>query len=766
MADVTTTFAAKDESFAQTVDRLNARLAGFQQTVADFSGKVGNMASAFGGFATKIGGVAAAFFGAQSAAQTFSQAINVGGQLAELSARTGESAGNLAVLQRAFQNAGSSGEAVGPMLNRLQKFMVEASMGGKQQIETMTGLGLTYDQLAAKTPTEQMALFASKISGIDDPAERAAAAIAIFGKSGGELLPLLQNMGAEISTAREQLGSYPDAVDAAAASLDGIGDAFAAVTKKAQEFVTGALVKIAPEIEGVLNAVAKIDFAAFGMRLSEHLEKAVDFFRGLWSNPSQIFGLLGDYLNATFRQAGDSLASAFLTAGNALMNFFNELVNSGAFTQLGQVLADALVYGASQLGVLLIDGIQEAMNFFGTLWASVTGQGVGDFAAKLLDVAKFFASDFVQAMTNPVAFIAGKLGSSLADAVTQGADTYKFAFDDATGTYIEKARAGLQGVADTAGTRLEKSSAAFGETIVSAATSAAEQSDLIEVNLFGGAKAIEQVNQRIAEIVTAGNEYKGTMRSAVTPATEIKQEAQATAREGRSFAGAINQAKIDANITSDLFKGLSDRMQTAVNRTSQMLDKMREAFYFGQKTHREFFEDARKAGKTITEASIQATKKMAEQQKQNMAMERLELKASLAERARDRKLSRADDYEKRGYWRSADKLRRRAEAEYTKKMEKLRPELDKATEAARKNLESGSKGIKDGGENIGQGGDKAAGAMEVGGTKAGEQITEAASGLKEVVDNMNKQLALDKTLQQCRELLKSIDEKLPQNSLS
>jgi 2-methylaconitate cis-trans-isomerase PrpF len=109
MADVTTTFAAKDESFAQTVDRLNTRLAGFQQTVADFSGKVGNMASAFGGFATKIGTVAAAFLGAQSAVQTFKQAIDVGGQLAELSARTGETAGNLAVLQRAFVNAGSSG---------------------------------------------------------------------------------------------------------------------------------------------------------------------------------------------------------------------------------------------------------------------------------------------------------------------------------------------------------------------------------------------------------------------------------------------------------------------------------------------------------------------------------------------------------------------------------------------------------------------------------------------------------------------------------
>lgn len=763
MADVTTSFAAKDESFAQTVDRLNARLAGFQQTVADFSGNVGNMASAFGGFATKIGGVAAAFFGAQSAVQTFSQAINVGGQLAELSARTGESAGNLAVLQRAFQNAGSSGEAVGPMLNRLQKFMVEASMGGKQQIETMTGLGLSYDDLAGKTPTAQMATFASRISEINDPAERAAAAIAVFGKSGGELLPLLQNMGSEIATARNQLGGYPNAVDQAATSLDGIGDAFAAVTNKAQEFVTGALVKIAPEIENVLNQVAQIDFATFGMRLSEYLEKAVNFFRGLWADPSQIFGLLGDYLNATFRQAGDSLVSAFLTAGNALTNFFSELVSSGVFTQLGQVLADALVFGASKLGVLLIDGIEAAMNLFGTLWASVTSQGVSGFAAKLLDVAKFFASDFVQAMTNPVAFIAGKLGSSLADAVTQGAKTYEFSFDSATGSYIEKARAGFQSVSDTAGANLQKSASAFGETLVTAATSAAKQSDLIEVNLFGGAEAIDQVNQRIGEIVSAGEAYRSEMETSVTPAQEVKQEAQATAEEGRSFAGEINQAKIDAEATANVFTGLSDRMQNAVNNTSQMLDKMREAFHFGRESAQEAFQRYRDGGMNILDASKAAAAYMTRQNKADADLRSLENKLRIAENARDREYERAERMDRAGQEKSAHNLRMRADAKLTQTLEEISPELKDAAKEAGERLGDGGAGA---GEDVGDGGTAAEESMRTGGEEAGTAISDAASALKDAVSGIGDALALESTLTACKEFLYSINEKLPQNALS
>lgn len=763
MADVTTTFAAKDESFAKTVDNLQNRLSGFQGATASFSERVGGMATAFAAFAGPIAAMGAAFLGARSAVQAFTEAINVGGQLSELSARTGETAGNLSVLQRAFENAGSSGEAVGPMLNRLQKFMVEASTGGKQQIETMTGLGLTYEQLAGKTPTEQMALFASRISEINDPAQRATAAIAIFGKSGGELLPLLQNMGSELDAARKQLGGYPDAVNQAASSLDGIGDAFSAVTKKAQEFVTGALVKIAPEIEGVLNAVAQIDFATFGMKLSESLENAVNFFRGLWSDPSQIFGLLGDYLNATFRQAGDSLVSAFLTAGNALTNFFSELVNGGVFTQLGNVLADALVFGASKLGVLLIDGIEAAMNLFGTLWASVTSQGVSGFAAKLLDVAKFFASDFVQAMTNPVAFVAGKLGSSLADAVTQGAETYKFSFDSATGSYIEKARAGFQSVSDTAGANLQQSASTFGETLVTAATNAAAQSDLIEVNLFGGAEAINQVNQRIGEIVAAGEEYRGEMESSVAPATQVKAQAQETASEGRSFAGAINQAKIDANATANVFTGLSDRMAAAVSNTSGMLDKMREAFYFGRESSQEVFQRYRDGGMNILEASKAASAYMAEQNKSDALLRSTENKVLMAENARDRAYARADRYEQRGQERAAHETRMRADANFTRAIEKISPELKKGAEDASRRLGEGAVGA---GKDVGAGGAAAESSMAAGGKEAGTAISTAASALKDAASGMGKALALESTLAACKEFLSSINEKLPQNALS
>lgn len=793
MADVTTVFAAKDESFAKTVDNLQNRLTGFQSQTSSFSDKVGAMAGAFARFAGPIAAMGAAFLGARSAVQAFTDAINVGGKLAELSQRTGESAGNLAILQRAFENAGSSADAVGPMLNRLQRFMIEGADGGKAQSEAMNKLGMSFSDLAGKTPLEQMQLLAQRISDIPDPAQRSALAMQIFGRSGGELLPLLRNMGSEIDNARAQLGSYPEAVDRAAKALDGIGDSFKAITTKAREFVTGALVNIAPELERALDTISKMDFTRLGMNLSDAFSKAYNFFRGLWANPVEIFKLLGDYLNATFRQAGDSLLSAFLTAGNALFNLLKNIVNSGAFTQLGNVLANAFWLAVSKFNLAMFDAIESVVEFFGRLWNSVTSQGVQGLATKLLDVVRFFASDFIQAMTNPAAFIANKLASALTGATKSSSEEYRFAFDRATGSYIAKAREGLNAVADGSGKRLEQSASAFSSLIVDAAAKTAANAKIVEVNLFGGAQAVAAVNEKVAAIAEAGAKFREPMQESTELSEQIKEdlvtlpksgltlkealsksfplaamlkdEARAMAQQGQLFASSIKDAKIDAKATSDLFKGLSDRMSTAVNATSAMLDKMREAFSFGRDTTKEFYEKAKQAGMNINEATKAAADYASRRNEADRDLMSNFHKVRLAEEQKERTLAaaqRADDAKAHA---TAFKLRLRAEADYTKKLEQLRPDIEKATERAKRLLEEGGEAVKDSAEPVGKGGAAAGSDMADGGSAAGQALTDAADALKGVVDNINQQLALENTLQLCKDFLQSIDEKLPQHAL-
>jgi hypothetical protein len=792
MADVTTTFAAKDESFASTVDKLSGRLQGFQGQTQSFTSRVGEMAKGFAAFVGPIAAVGAAFLGARGIVNSFRDAIDMGGKLNDLSARTGETAGNLAVLQRAFENAGSSGEAVGPMLNRLQRFMVEAGQGSKAQVEAMDKLGLSYEQLKTMTPTAQMELLAQKISAIPDPAQRSALAMEIFGRSGGELMPLLRNMSGELETARAQLGGYPEAMDRANKALDDIGDSFGAISTKAREFVTGALVDIAPTIAAAADQLAKMDFASMGMKLSQTLQQVYNFFVGLWQNPGQIFGTYVAFLNAFYRQLGDNLLSAFLTAGNALSSFLNQLVETGAFSKLGDVLANAFIYATQRFNLLMFDAITSVVNFFGNVWNSATSQGASGLAKKLLDVVKFFASDFVQAMTNPAAFIGNKISAALLGATKSAAEDYRFSFDSATGSYVEKARAGLQAVVDGSGSRLQQSAAAFGNSLVTAATNTAAQAEIVKVNLFGGAEAIAQVNERVAAIASAGEQFRGPVQESVEPAEaigeaigtlpesgkslydalalsfpwadSIRREAQAMAAAGALFHGNLVGAAINAHVTANVLTGLSKRMHTAVNATNSMLDQMREAFYFGRETTQETMARLQQGGMGLVDAAHASAEVQNQQNTLDAEYRDLERQAKKIEDEHARKMRQAAELDKTKQEKSAEDLRNRANAERVKAQEALNERMLKAADETKKLLvESG----KLSGEALNDGAQKGGAAVQAGGEAAAQALHNAAAALRGGDDGKQFDgLALETTLQACRDFLNSIDKKLPQHALT
>jgi hypothetical protein len=85
-------------------------------------GKIG-IAAGIAGAAAKVGSkvIEAAFDAARQVVEGFGQAIELGGRLTDLSSRTGETAGKLLVLEKAFTNTGVSSDAVGTSLNKMQK---------------------------------------------------------------------------------------------------------------------------------------------------------------------------------------------------------------------------------------------------------------------------------------------------------------------------------------------------------------------------------------------------------------------------------------------------------------------------------------------------------------------------------------------------------------------------------------------------------------------------------------------------------------------
>lgn len=215
----------------------------------------------FGGGVMKIGaGIASAgsaiVGGLAGALVYFSE---VGSDLNDLSARTGIATTALAELGYAADMTGTQMESVESGVKKMQKNLGGIGPESKKAVESLEAMGLTMDELSGLAPEDQFQMIAESIGSIDDPSRKAAAAMAIFGGSGTDLIPLMENIG-ELRDEARDLGIAPSPESVMAADM--LGDAIDRVRKVVGSafFEIGAAVApMAISIaEGMLTAVKAV----------------------------------------------------------------------------------------------------------------------------------------------------------------------------------------------------------------------------------------------------------------------------------------------------------------------------------------------------------------------------------------------------------------------------------------------------------------------------------------------------------------------------
>ena len=273
MSDVKVKFGAEDTGLSKTVDNIDKDLRRMEKQSVETSQKFSigfkGMAAAAAGVAVGIGAIKLAFNVVQGTVAAFGEALDMGGRLSDLSARTGETAGKVLLLERAFTNAGSSAEKVGPTINKLQKFITDAADGAEANTLALGKLGISLSVLRDQSPTEQLRSVAQALSNIADPTERGALAMEVFGKNGGELLPFLRDFSGSLDEAKSELGSMVRIMDEKSAVFDTVSDKIQVVKGKLTEFAAGILAQTVPALELFTVALSRIDAAALGERLAK-----------------------------------------------------------------------------------------------------------------------------------------------------------------------------------------------------------------------------------------------------------------------------------------------------------------------------------------------------------------------------------------------------------------------------------------------------------------------------------------------------------------
>lgn len=201
----------KDGTVAKTLDKVRRQLSAFGKSVSSIGLSSIGLGTAIG---APLAASVASFAASGAAVDDMANRTGIGSDaLQELSYAAGQSATDMDSLEKG--------------LLKMQRTMVEAGEGSQTARDALAKLGLSAADLSGLTGDMQFERIAEQIASIKDPAQRTAAAIAIFGKSGAQLLPLMNEGSAGIARMRDEarrlgLVMDQDAIKNAAVLDDGI----------------------------------------------------------------------------------------------------------------------------------------------------------------------------------------------------------------------------------------------------------------------------------------------------------------------------------------------------------------------------------------------------------------------------------------------------------------------------------------------------------------------------------------------------------------
>ncbi|MGQ5490139.1 hypothetical protein ACUH78_14935 [Thauera sp. ZXT1-4] len=240
-------------------------------------------------------------------------AIDTGDALDEMSQRVGVSVETLSVWKPAAEQSGVSGESFEKGLRKLSTTMLEAATGSEDAARGFSAVGVEFkNQDGTLRATDQVLLdLAERFKAMPDGAEKTALAVQLFGKSGAELIPFLnqgrdginelaaemQALGVQMSSeTAAQAGNFNDALDKLKLATTSIGNQIITSLLPALNDMAGGMVESAKQggtlrtiLDGVVLVLKTLalgaatvgkSFVALGEAIGAGVAAAVEALKG------------------------------------------------------------------------------------------------------------------------------------------------------------------------------------------------------------------------------------------------------------------------------------------------------------------------------------------------------------------------------------------------------------------------------------------------------------------------------------------------------
>ena len=232
------------------IRRLGNSMQGLQGQAKNAAMGFNNLKGAVAGFGAAIAG--SAIVGGLTA--VIKKSIDAGDELFNLQAKTGIAASALIGLGNAAKLADVDQATLGKGLTKLSVNLVKAAEGNDGLAQKFKALGISIKDANGQVVPADKALkqIADRFADMPDGAQKAAAAVALFGKSGADLIPLLNEGAASMEKFTYKVGE-----DFAARS-DLFNDTITELGIKTQGFGLELTDALLPALQTILEVFADL----------------------------------------------------------------------------------------------------------------------------------------------------------------------------------------------------------------------------------------------------------------------------------------------------------------------------------------------------------------------------------------------------------------------------------------------------------------------------------------------------------------------------
>lgn len=330
-------------AIGQAKTALESFFGGFKKQVAEADKTVAKLNKTTAGLETVLKRLAP-FLGVAAFTSLAKSAIDTADSFDELSQKTGFAVESLAGIVNLAKIEGKSIDDLSGVLSKFSKTINDAANGNDAAAETLVRLGVAITDEAGKLRGLDVILedTMEQFAGMADGIQKSALAVDLFGKSGANLIPFL-NQGAEgLRRARDEARAFGNEIDSNTAkragnlndnitrlkqALMGLFQALTTAILPALETLSNSFVEIAKNGNGftsIIGTIASIfnGLVAVGYTLTGVLASIGDGFIGLSSALVKL--VMGDLRGARneLLQTADILEARYEETFNRLAGVF------------------------------------------------------------------------------------------------------------------------------------------------------------------------------------------------------------------------------------------------------------------------------------------------------------------------------------------------------------------------------------------------------------------------------------------------------------